>query len=211
MVKQMSGLKSWEISIGLFAITSIIIIISGYTPYLGDLSNILTQWGIQIAAFSYLLGLIGLFRSHIIKIQRQAEGWQYSIIMFAFFFITWLSGHFWTSVFDWIVANPLTTLRMAVTSFAGFYQYTVFFRGSRARSFEASLLLLASIIIMFRNAPVGEVIWTGFAPLADWIDKSPAAGAIAAIWIGVGIGAITLWVRSLLGLERAYLGGGVAE
>jgi hypothetical protein len=202
------ALKKWEVALVFFAIPSLIIIISGYTPFLGNEANIMRQWGVQLASWAYLLGLVGLLQVHIRKLLQRSEGWEYSIILFVAFLITWLSGHFNKPIYDWIVANPLTTLQIAVTSFAGFYQYTVFFRGSRARNFEAAVLLISSILIMLRNAPAGEAIWAGFGPLADWIDSSPASGAIAAIWIGVGIGGITLFVRSLLGYERAYLGGG---
>ncbi len=204
-------LKRWEIAILFFAVPALIIVIGGYTSLLKLESITLTKYTVQLVSFAYLLGLSGLFIRHIRTILRRSDGWPFSILLLTLFLVTWLSGYFAQPVYQWIITSPLPTLRIVITSFAGFYMYTVFFRGARARSFESVVLLVSSIIIMLRNAPVGEMIWSGFPPLADWIDSYPSNGAVAAIWIGIGIGAITLFVRSILGLEKAFLGGGVAE
>jgi hypothetical protein len=76
----------------------------------------------------------------------------------------------------------------------------------RARSIESGLLLITGVIVMLRNAPIGNVIWTGFPVIGTWLLNIPNTAGNRAVFIGVGVGTILLGLRVLLGYERSYLG-----
>jgi hypothetical protein len=76
----------------------------------------------------------------------------------------------------------------------------------RARSIESALLLITGVIVMLRNAPIGNVIWTGFPVIGSWLLDVPSVAGNRAVFIGVGIGTVLLGLRVLLGYERSYLG-----
>jgi hypothetical protein len=80
------------------------------------------------------------------------------------------------------------------------------YRAFRARNVEAFLMLASGIITMMMNAPIGEVIWRGFPIVGDWIMMVPNVAAQRAFLICVVVGTISLGIRTLLGMERGYLG-----
>ena len=75
----------------------------------------------------------------------------------------------------------------------------------RIRNTEALLFVGAATITMFAYAPLGEVIWSGWAPIHQWLQNVWMTSTFRGIQIGVAIGAITMGIRVLLGLERRYV------
>ncbi|MCL5039724.1 MAG: hypothetical protein M1299_07900, partial [Firmicutes bacterium] len=81
------------------------------------------------------------------------------------------------------------------------------FRAFRARNVEATILLLAGVLVLLGRAPVGELI-SGFFPRgADWLMNVPNIAGNRAILIGAAIGTVATGLRLLLGIDRGYLGG----
>ena len=93
------------------------------------------------------------------------------------------------------------------------------FRAFRARSAEATALLLAGCIIMIGRVPIGDLIsqhsaWFGdtsilnFTGWTDWLLNYPNAAAQRGILLGVILSQIAISVRIIFGIERTYMGGG---
>ena len=92
------------------------------------------------------------------------------------------------------------------------------FRAFRARTTEATLLLLAAMIVLIGNVPIGDLIWNTFLswlPLENgasearqWILGNPNLSARRGIILGVSLGVISQAIRLILGIERSYIGGG---
>ena len=103
-------------------------------------------------------------------------------------------------------------------SLLAFFIASAAYRAFRARTLDATLLLLAGIVLMIANAPFGNILWDttlgrlSFLPegfptiLGDWILIVPGMAAKRAILIGLALGAIAQSLRILLGLDRAWLG-----
>jgi hypothetical protein len=98
---------------------------------------------------------------------------------------------------------------MQGTMFAllAFYIASAAFRAFRIRSFDASLLAVAAVLVMLGRVPIGTVIWDELPRVADWIMNIPNNAAKRAILIGAALGAIATGLKVILGLERNYLGG----
>jgi len=89
-----------------------------------------------------------------------------------------------------------------------FFIASAAYRAFRARSAEAAILLIAGIICMLGNAPIGELIWPGFVPLKDWINQVWVKAEGRVIIISGLLATLALYVRIILGYERGWMGRG---
>ncbi|MEM2305835.1 MAG: hypothetical protein QXK51_10880 [Candidatus Methanomethylicia archaeon] len=107
-------------------------------------------------------------------------------------------------VFSAIVSPGDSTIYSILVFFIASAAYRAF----RARSMEAAILLIAGSICMLGNAPVGELIWSGFVPLKDWINNVWVRAEARVIIISGLLATLALYVRILLGYERGWMGRG---
>lgn len=209
-----SFLKGRELVILFYAVPTLFIILSYYLIPAGniikDIETQMLAWVVILWTMSYLLGGYALFRYHLTLIQRKREGYQFSYLLLgsfiAFLILGLIKSATGFGLYDWLWNNALLPLQIAMLSYVGFYTYTVFFRGARSRTWEAGLLLGVSILLMFYSAPYGTAYWYGFETIGNWINSVPNMAGQRAILIGMAIGLIAIFVRTLLGLERAQLG-----
>jgi hypothetical protein len=59
---------------------------------------------------------------------------------------------------------------------------------------------------MLYQAPAGPAFWSGFEAIGDWFKNVPNTAGNRAILIGMAVGMIAVFVRTLLGLERSQIG-----
>ena len=119
----------------------------------------------------------------------------------------------------WIFVN--IQMQMGATMFAllAFYIASAAYKAFRARSAEATVLLLAAIIVMLGQVPIGVSISSFFGlfgdgewikPVTQWILDVPNLASKRGILLGVGLGSVATSLRILLGIERTWLGGGAS-
>jgi hypothetical protein len=97
-------------------------------------------------------------------------------------------------------------LQSTMFSLLAFYVASASYRAFRVKNVEASLLLIGALAIMFGRIPLGGMILP-FAPdLAEWIMQFPNTAAQRGIIIGAALGAASMSIRVLVGIERPYLG-----
>jgi predicted permease len=182
-------------------------------------------WEIIIVAFTAVLGIGNLIGVHAGKIQRRREGWGYSAVLIACLTGMALMGLFKGiregTPFYWLYDNVMATLSAAMFSLLAFFIASAAYRAFRARNKEATLLLVAATIIMLGRVPLGSWLWQklpylgGHFPhaldqLTQWVMDVPNAAGQRGIKIGAALGAVSMALRMLLGVERSYLttGGG---
>jgi hypothetical protein len=174
-------------------------------------SNVL-KWQIIVFSFALVLGTGSLIRLHVGKIRRKSKDWVYSIVAMAGLLAMLLAGiltgieegSFFMRLFEHIQVP----LQSTMFSILAFYVASAAYRAFRARSFSASLLLVAAVIVMLGRVPIGNVIWSGFGSFTEWILDVPNMAAKRGIMIGVGFGMISTALKIILGIERSYIGGG---
>ena len=192
-----------------------------FVPHRGfaGLTAELKQWGLIVVAFTYVLGIANVLRIQGKKISRREEDWPYGIVLVVSLLGMAALGIFGDhkgehSPFIWIYDTVYDPLAATMFSLLAFFITSAAYRAFRARSTQAVLLLVAAILVMLGQVPVGAAIWGpdsflgGFPSVKDWIMDVPNLAGKRAILMGAALGAVSTGLRVILGLERAHLGGG---
>lgn len=178
-------------------------------------------WALIITPFALILSSFTLIQTHLTRIRRRVEHWQYSLFVFVGILAMVVIGVPFgpqNPVFEWLFNNIQVPMDATMFSLLAFFIASAAYRAFRARTLEASLLLITALIVMLGNVPVGDLIWNtafswlpwenGSSSMKQWILDNPNLSARRGIILGVSLGAISQSIRILLGIERSYLGGG---
>jgi hypothetical protein len=182
----------------------------------------LLAWARIVSAFALVLGIGSLLRTHTDKIRRRRPDWLYSIATLVSFFgmcvigLVW--GHKSGTRFDWVFHRILVPLDATMFSLLAFFIASAAFRTFRARSVEATLLLVTAVVVMLGRVPSAMTIVLGDslpglwladnAPdVCEWIMSFPSVAGRRGIIFGTALGVIATSLRIILGIERSHLGG----
>lgn len=177
---------------------------------LADAASTIRSWVVIISTFALGLGILTAFRVHVSHIQKRSKGqWLFSAWLIGFFIILAIMGLINPKfvVYDWVFTNVYVALSTTLYATTGFYIFSAAYRAFRARNIEAAILIISGILILLRNAPVGEVIWSGFPVLGEWVLMKGQVGGMRTLTFVAAVGLIGFGIRTLLGMERGYFGG----
>lgn len=182
-------------------------------PYSEAALSEVAVWNQIIAGFAAILGVASLLHVHYLKIKRREAGWGYSLVMYLAMFATLVvgvlsGGEGEGTAFGWLYDYILVALQGTMFSVLAFFVASAAFRAFRARSKEATVLLLAASLVMFGRVPLGEYLISGAGYVSDWVMNVLNTAARRGIIIGISLGGIATSIKIIFGLERAYLGGG---
>jgi len=159
-----------------------------------------------------ILGIVSISMMHKARIQRKAPKWQYSFFFFLGFIGTALAGFIGGSqkggLYMWIFENMMMPMSATMFSLLAFYMATAAYRSFRARSLEATVLLIAAVVVMLAQVPIGIKISKYMPQISQWILDVPNLASKRGIMLGIGLGSVATSLKILLGIERSYLGGG---
>ncbi len=196
-------------------ITGVIFAAQYYVPHPASetLLSEASVWSQIIAGFAILLGVGSLLHTHYVKIKRKEAGWGYSVVMFLsmFFMLSagvWSSGKNEGTAFGWLYNYVMVALQGTMFSLLAFFVASAAYRAFRARTPEATVLLLSAILVMSGRVPLGEYLVPWIGQVSDWIMNVPNTAAQRGILIGVSLGGIATSIKIICGIERAYLGEG---
>ena len=204
-----------ELPIAICAVAALIYVVSTYIsptvfPAGPELVRELNVWYLLVFACAFAVGLVNLAQIHIRRITQRREGWQFSIILMSFMTLMLVLGVFTTgrgTYSDWLYQYWFVNPRATMYSILVFYIASAAYRAFRVKSFEASVLLVAAIIMMLGQAPIGEVIWGQIPKMSRWILNYPNAAGMRGITIAATLGGVATALRIVLGIERGHLGG----
>lgn len=108
----------------------------------------------------------------------------------------------------WMFNHILVPMQATMFSLLAFFIASAAYRAFRARTPEATVLLVTAIVMMLGRVPIGEMIWSKFPEFTEWILTTPNMVMMRGIIIGVGLGMIATALRIIFGIERTYMGGG---
>lgn len=204
---------------------AIIVMLSGITtgPVLGlgislpDVFKVyISPWMTIVSAFALGLASINLAFVHARNISRKRDRWIYSLILLVTMAI-------YAGFRAYVEINP--TNKAAAANYALIYNYilsplmsgqwaclafyvaSASYRAFRARSLEATVLLVSAVVVMLGAAPVGALIWDKFPIIQRWLLNVPNMTGQRGVIIGAAIGGFVTSLRTLLGIERGHFGG----
>lgn len=204
---------------------------------------------IIIFGFALLLGTVNVVQLNLNKIYRKQSGWPYAAVLLVALFgmgIVGLNqaimGHLhepgvWQgpragvdeTLFEWLQGAIYKPLQATMFALLAFYLASAAFRAFRVRNVEATVLLVAAMVVMLGVNPFGIMLFSwmpsiGTVPGTDqplipggqefmpwltaWLMNVPNTAAQRGIIIGAALGAAAMSLRVLLGIERSYLGLG---
>lgn len=194
-------------------IAGMVMVLQFFIPHrpFSDLQQLFNSWFLIITVFAMILGLGNLLKVHTKRLQRKPKGWWYSIVLLAGFAIMFIAGMVWGiergTFFDflfWNVHLPMSSMMFALLAF---FVASASYRAFRARTPEATLLLISAILVMIGRVPLGNYIWDKLPLISDWIMGYPNMAGQRAIMIGIALGIVSTSLRIILGIERTYLSG----
>jgi hypothetical protein len=189
-----------------------------------------------IAGVAFILGGGNLLKIHWSRIERRVHHWGYSVVTLIGFFVMLGAGLYrlpagylgigspesWQrqlqapgTLFDWLYQSTFSPLQSTMFSLLAFFVASASYRAFRAKTREATLLLVAATIILVGRTPLGHYL-TFWLPgplqffhipnLSGWILSIPNLAGQRAILIGIALGIISTSLKIILGIERSYLG-----
>lgn len=208
-----------EVPIAITVIAGLVMLIDSFTrgsTQIAMYAAELGKWIIIVSAFLLGLATVNLVRIHGNAISRKRPGWIYSAALLATMALYGVVGimnrsypanETWRYWYQHIFDNVQSPLGAAMFAIIAFYVASASYRAFRARSLEASVLLIAAVLVMLGKAPIGELFWAKFPKISTWLLTYPNTAGQRAIMIGAAIGAFVTSLRVLIGLERGHLGG----
>lgn len=223
--------RLWRTNIPLMIafLAGTIMIVAHFIPRdpFGRLDTTLSDYFNIIAVFAFILGGGNLMRVHLAKISARHNEAPYSAVTLVGFVVMLVAGLFRLGVpsgqpYDHVdgLFNELyqaTFEPLSATMFAllAFFVASAAFRAFRARTVEATLLLVAAFVILIGRTPVGYYV-TSWVPdqlsllrvpeLSAFIMSAFNTAGQRAIQMGIALGIISTSLKLILGIERSYLG-----
>lgn len=198
-------------------LTSLLIILGFFIPRapFGDIQQTMLVWVLIVTGFAALLGVDSLLRLHIRKIITRGKGWAYSLVLILTFVFIFALGVFsgikygtafsLASPFMYAYTYVIIPLQATMFSLLAFFITSAAYRAFRARSVDATFLLVAAVLVIIGRVPIGGMLWTKLPLIADWILDWPSMAARRGILLGITLGAIGTSLRIMIGIERSYL------
>lgn len=172
--------------------------------------TITNDWWQVIFAFTLVVGIAAFIKITLRKIAQKKDV-SYSLISLAGLILmpllALIGGTGIDSSFQWAFENMLAPMQATVFSLLAFFVASASYRGFRARSIPATILLLAAVMVLLGRIPLADYISESIPKLTFWIKDYPSMAARRAILIGIGLGSMTTALRVILGIERTYLSG----
>ena len=198
-------------------LTAFFLVVSFFVPHepFGELEQRMLVWFAIVSGFTMLLGVDSLFRSHLRKVVRGYEGRWHSLALLISLVVTLAVGivgfvkfgspFHMQSPFMFVYTYAIVPLQGTMFALLAFYIASASYRAFRARNTVATLLLVSAVIVMLGRVPIGAAISQFFPAAQEWIMDIPQLAAKRGIQIGAALGAVSMSLRIMLGIERSYL------
>ena len=210
--------------------------LNALTPY----QDVVASLTAVVASFAIGLGVFSLMQLHTRTVARARPGWGYSIVLIVSFLLMFSFGLMnayspktriipavpgaWASqnahgMFQLLFKGGLNSLTSATFAMIAFYIASAAYRAFRIRSLEATLLMVAALIVMVGSVSFGTAITSGIQPtladgsenpwanlrierIAQWLLMEINTPAQRGILFGLNLGLLATSLRYWLSLER---------
>jgi len=208
-------------------ITGLLFVVSFFfaeDTWIGGISQELRVWVTSVGGFTLLLGVVSIVRVNWTAVTRRREGWVYRLFTLVSVFAmalpsvlpsSWspLFGRAEGSIYDWLFLYLDSPMMATMFAMLAFFIASAAYRAFRARSAESIILLLTAIMVMLWRVPMGEAFLNLFpGDIPTWLNTYVMNGVNMSvqrgILVGAALGAASMSLRIILGIERTYMGKG---
>lgn len=178
---------------------------------LDEVGRTLVEWVTILAALALVLGLINLLRVHGARVAAGRSGWPYSLALLGAVIVTLViglgpgSGGANDPALNWIFTYIYAPLNAGVFSLLAFFVASAAYRALRLRSAEGAGLLIAGVIVLLGQIPLGGQLSPALPDARDWLLGVVGAAGARGIIIAAALGAVLTGLRVLFGIDRHYL------
>jgi hypothetical protein len=163
------------------------------------------------------LGVINLLRVHGYALLRRRKGWPNSLVLIVGMFATMFVG-FWGLLGDneaaadcfwqFFFSGLMNNLAPAMFSLLAFYIASAAYRSFRIQNMEAGLMMVAALLVMFGQIPLGFFVYEGLPTARNWMLSRLSTPAFRGIGFGAAVAGLAMGVRMWLSLDQASSRGG---
>ncbi len=175
--------------------------------FLDELGSVLIAWSAIIAAFAVLLGLLNVLSVHVRRLIHHDGNVMSSVVILISAFVVFLvvlpSGGA-SPASAWVFRYLYQPLEASFLALLVFFIASAAYRALRARSWETSLLVIATLVVLIGSAPIANLISPLLPAAKDWVMNVPAVAGVRGILFGVALGIIATGLRLLSGIDRPY-------
>ncbi len=196
-----------------------VIIVGGFTLVLGVFS--IVRVNARVVAkqgedwFYKLMTVISVFAMALPAMLPTSTNTRGGKIFYSIFPESWgpLMGTATGSIYDWLFNYIDSPMMETMFAMLAFYIASAAYRAFRARNAESTLLLITAVLVMLWRVPMGEAFLRLFSDsLPDYINTFVMNGFNVSVQrgiiIGAALGAASMSLRIILGIERTYMGKG---
>jgi len=180
-------------------------------PMLGDFAQNMVLMVSVLNAMAILMALYSQTKRSLLLVQQKAHGWPYQLYLVIAIYLMTAVGFLFGQTspqFTWFQYAILLPTGSVIYSILAFYMASACARAFRARSPQATLLLISGLIVLLGQAPLTGV----FAPFIGTWQVFLGATFVLALGriyaISITVGAIVLGVRIVTGRESEAIGMG---
>lgn len=200
-----------EVAFLIVGITGLITVLEYYTieSTLDLTSKTIGNWVVIIMAFTLMLATVRGYIYQITIVRRRDPVWPYAIYFMALVAILVSLGLWQTSMgphYSWWYTWVFGMAGAGTTTLTAMWIVSAIFRTFRVRDSLTLAVVIGFLISIYGLVlPIGELV-PGLPAVGQWFYNVPLTAGYRGIEIGVGVGAVYLGLRILLGQERGIFG-----
>jgi hypothetical protein len=208
----MNGFLKNRLPMILAFLAGMVIIVSFFSGnrHLSDFQGSMQIWVSIVGGFTLLLGVVSITSVNLSRLRRFEKDWPYKLVLLLSLVVSAGFGIFQGiedgTVYDWLFQNMATPMMASMFAMLAFFIASAAYRAFRARTVEATILLVVAVIVMLGRVPIGQIIYHRMPEITEWIMNYPNLAVQRGIIIGAALGAASMSIRIILGIERTYMG-----
>lgn len=202
-----------EIPLTLTLIVGLFLLINYFVtiPALRGSVDVVTKSGSVLIAVATSLGAVSLIFIHGRHVKKKTPGqWPFSAWLIGLMIVMIIAGLIQPTathpIWNFLFVNVYQPISATAYSLVGFFIVSSAFKSFRARTLDATLILIFAVLVMLGNVPAFTYYLPPLEMVRTWIMEVPNDAGWRAFMIGAGVGAIMLGFRIIIGRERGYLG-----
>lgn len=176
---------------------------------INKVSAIILSWMPLIGSFAVVAGGLNVIIVNQNAIRKRASGWSKNLVTIVFLLVTVVIGLAQgtsSPAYSFLYYRVLIVCGNTLGGLLAFFVASSCFRAFRAKNVESFLLLAAGALVLLGQSSYGQVIWSAFPSIGQWIIDFPNLGAQRGLLIASGMGFISVSLRTTLGIGKRSLG-----